>query len=165
MKLYATTAKLIVAGALFCAVSQLAAADWSEYQAPSYGFSMLIPGGAKMKEAEAGGGWSMLAGGSGGVKVYGASKPGEKEKDADIEKFAAQVIGIPTSDWKMIDKGKGRGFERYRTFQAGRANKLFYGGYGVGANGNYFFYVETTVDDYEGHRADYKKWYESIHVE
>ena len=164
MKLTATTAKLI-AGALLCAASQLAAADWNEYDAPSYGFSMLVPSGMKMQEQMMDGGWGRVWGNISGVKLYGMAKLGEKESDADIEKFAVQVIGIPASDWKMIDKGKGRGFEHYRTFQAGRVNKLFFGGYGVGAKGNYLLYLETTVDDYENHKADYKKWYESIHVE
>ena len=164
MKLNATTVKLI-AGALLCVASQLAAADWNPYEAPAYGISMLVPSGMKMQEQMLDGGWSRVYGSLGGLKLYGLAKPGEKETDAAIEKFASQVIGIPSSDWKMIDKGKGRGFEHYRTFQAGRANKLWFGGYGVSAKGNYLLYIETTVDDYESHKADYRKWYESIHVE
>ena len=164
MKLPGIAAKLI-AGAMLLAVSQLAAADWKEYEAPTYGFSMLIPDGMKMSEQDLGGGWGKAWGSISGVKLYGMAKLGEKESDADIEKFAVQVIGIPAAEWKMIDKGKGRGFERYRTFQARRVNKLYFGGYGVGPKGNYLLYVETTIDDYEGHKADYKKWYDSIHVE
>ena len=41
-------ASRFIAGALLCAVAQFAAADWKYYEAKNYGFSMLIPEGAKM---------------------------------------------------------------------------------------------------------------------
>ena len=53
-----------------------------------------------------------------GVKLYGMAKLGKKETDAEIEKFAVRIIGIPAKEWKMIDAGGGRGFERSRTFEA-----------------------------------------------
>ena len=160
-----TTMWKAIAGALLCCIAQFAAADWKSYTAPSYGFSMLIPEGTKMKEKELGGGWGQLWGDSDGVKLYGLAKLGAKESDADIEKYAVGIIGIPAKEWKMIDAGSGRGFERYRTFEAVRGNKLYFGGYGVGKKGNYLLYVETTVDDYDHHKADYKKWYDSIHLD
>ena len=37
--------------------------------------------------------------------------------------------------------------------------------FGVGKKGNYLLYLETTVDDYNAHKADYNKWYESIRLD
>jgi hypothetical protein len=153
-----------VAGLLLCVASQLAMADWKNYDAPTYGYSMLVPEGTRMTSRELGGGWGQLWGNSEGVKLYGLAKLGAKESDADIEKFAVKTIGIPAGNWKMIDSGSGRGFERYRTFEAVQGSKLYFGGYGVGRQGNYLLYVETTVDDYDAHKADYRKWYDSIRV-
>jgi len=154
-----------IAGALLCAVAQFAAADWKYYEAKKYGFSMLVPEGTKMAERELGGGWGQLWGNSEGVKLYGLAKLGAKESDADIEKFAVKTIGIPAGQWKMIDSGSARGFERYKTFEAVSGPKLYFGGYGVGKKGNYLLYLETTVNDYNEHKADYKKWYESIRLD
>lgn len=164
MKPTAMALKLI-AGALLCAVAQLAAADWKYYEAKSYGYSMLVPEGTRMKEKEWGGGWGELWGDSEGVKMHGLAKLGAKESDAEIEKFAVKTIGIPAAEWKLIDSGSGRGFGRSKTFEAVRGNKLYFGGYGVGKKGNYLLYLETTVDDYNAHKSDYKKWYESIRLD
>jgi hypothetical protein len=155
----------VVAGALLLVLSQLAAADWKYYEAKSYGYSMLVPEGTKMRDKELGGGWGQLWGESEGVKLHGLAKLGAKESDADIEKFAVKTIGIPASEWKMVDSGSARGFERYKTFEAVRGPKLYFGGYGVGNRGNYLLYLETTVDDYNAHKADYQKWYESIRLD
>jgi hypothetical protein len=35
----------------------------------------------------------------------------------------------------------------------------------VGKRGNYLLYLETTVADYDEHKADYNKWYESIRLD
>jgi hypothetical protein len=64
----------------------------------------------------------------------------------------------------MIDSRGGRGFARSKTFEAVNGNKLYFGGYGVERQGSYLLYLETTVDDYNEHKADYKKWYDSIKV-
>jgi hypothetical protein len=154
----------LAAAALLCTAAQFAAADWHSWDSPSYGYSMLVPDGTKMTTKELGGGWGQAWGDSDGVKFYGLAKLGAKESDAEIEKYAVKLIGIPASKWKMIDSGSGRGFERYRTFESVSGNKLYFGGYGVGRQGNYLLYVETTVDDYDAHKADYKKWYDSIKV-
>lgn len=157
--------RLAAVAALFV-FSLGAFADWKYYEAKGYGFSMLVPEGTKMKERELGGGWGQLWGDSDGVKLYGLAKLGAKESDADIEKYAVKVIGIPASEWKKVDSGSGkRGFERYRTFEAVRGDKLYFGGYGVGKRGNYLLYLETTVHDYDEHKADYNKWYESIRLD
>ena len=156
----------LFAFAALCVVAQWAQADWKSYEAKGYGFSMLVPEGTRMKEKELGGGWGQLWADHDGVKLYGLAKLGAKESDADIEKYAVKVIGIPAAQWKKVDSGTGkRGFERYRTFEAVRGGKLYFGGYGVGKRGNYLLYLETTVADYDAHKADYNKWYESIRLD
>jgi hypothetical protein len=151
--------------ALLLIASQVAAADWKVYQAPTYGFTMLVPEGVAVKEREWGGGWGGLWAEFEGVKLYGLAKKGAKESDAEIEKFAVRTIGIPSAQWKMIDSGRDQnGWERYRAFEAVSGNKLYFGGYGVGPRGNYLLYLETTVSDYNAHKADYRKWNDSIRL-
>ena len=142
-----------------------AAADWHLYEAKKYGFSMLVPAGVAVKEKEWGGGWGELWAEHEGVKRHGLSKLGAKESDGDIETFAVRTIGIPANEWKMIDSGRGQGWERYKTFEAVRGRALYFGGYGVGVKGNYLLYLETTVSDYNDHKSDYVKWYESIRLD
>jgi hypothetical protein len=154
----------LFAGALLLAAAQLASADWKMHEAKGYNFSMLVPEGTKMREKELGGGWGQLWADSDGVKLYGMAKLGAKESNADIEKFAVKTIGIPAGEWKQIDAGGGQGFERSKAFEAVRGSKLYFGGYGVGPKGNYLLYLETTVEDYKAHKADYMKWYQSIRV-
>ena len=155
----------VVAGALLFLAAQLAAADWKNYEAKSHGFSMLIPEGTRMTERELGGGWGQLAGNAEGVKLYGMAKLGAKESNEEIEKFAVRLIGIPVAEWKMVDAGAGPGFERSKTFEAVRGSRLYFGAYGVGKRGNYLFYLEATVEDFNAHKADFMKWYESIRLD
>jgi hypothetical protein len=154
----------VVLGALAAFLALPAAAqDWVKYEAPSYGFEMLIPKGVKTAEREYGGGWGGLNATFEGVKLFGLAKLGAGESDAAIEKFAIQTIGIPASAWTEIDKGANKnGWSRYRVFQARSGTKLVFGGYGVGPRGNYLLYLETTPDDFRDHRADYDRWYNSI---
>jgi hypothetical protein len=127
---------------------------------------MLIPAGAAVRERESAGGWGGMFATFEGVKVHGLAKLGAKESDADIERFAVQVIGIPAGQWTMIDSGTNHnGWARYRTFSAKSGPKLYFGGYGVGPKGNYLLYLETTADDYNEHKAEFAKWYESIRLE
>jgi hypothetical protein len=149
-------------------LSSLAAAatGWKHYEAKSYAYSMLVPVGVAMKEREWGGGWGGLTADFEGVKLNGLAKLGAKESDAEIEKFAVRTIGIPAREWTRVDSGEHQqGWERYRTFQATRGAKLYFGGYGVGRQGNYLLFLETTVADFNAHKADYMKWYESIRLE
>jgi len=39
---------------------------------------------------------------------------------------------------------------------------LLFGVYGTGPKGSYLILLQTTVKDYEEHKADYRKWYDSI---
>jgi hypothetical protein len=150
--------------ALLLGMAPLASADWKTYEAKGYGFSMLVPEGTRMTEKELGGGWGQLWGTSEGVKLYGMAKLGKKESNEEIERYAVRTIGIPAAEWKLVDAGSGNGFERSKTFEAVRGKRLYFGGYGVGPQGNYLLYLETTVDDYDAHKADYHKWYQSIRV-
>jgi hypothetical protein len=118
-----------------------------------------------MTEKQLGGGWGQLWGSHEGVKLYGMAKLGAKESNDEIEKFAVTTIGVPAREWKLVDAGAGNGFERSKTFEAVRGDKLYFGGYGVGKKGNYLLYLETTVADYNAHKAEYQKWYQSIRVD
>ena len=156
----------LIAAALLLSAGVAAASEWTQYEAKAYGFSMLIPVGAAVRERESAGGWGGMYASFEGVKVYGLARLGTKESDTDIERFAVQVIGIPASQWTMIDAGANQnGWGRYRTFRAASGQKLYFGGYGVGAKGNYLMYLETTVSDYNEHKADFTRWYESIRLE
>lgn len=156
----------LLAGALLVLLAQASlASDWKHYEAKSYGFSMLVPTGVQLREREWGGGWGGLNADFEGVKLYGLAKLGAKATNPEIEAFAVRTIGIPASEWTQVDAGAGRGWERYKTFRAVRGPKLYFGGYGVGPKGNYLLYLETTQQDYDTHRADYHKWYESIRLE
>ena len=155
---------LSIVGALTISAVAIAS-DWKSYDASAYGFSMLVPTGVNVRERESGGGWGGMYAEFEGVKLYGLAKLGSKESDDDIEKFALRVIGIPASAWTRIDKGTSQnGWARYSTFRANSGGKLVFGGYGVGAKGNYLMYLETTAGDYADHKAEYEKWYESIRL-
>ena len=158
--------KVVLSAFLALLSAAVFAAGWTIYQAKPYGFSMLIPQGAKVTEHEWGGGWGGLSSQFEGVRLYGQAKLGAKESDDDIEKYALRVIGIPASAWTQIDSGRNqRGWERYRTFSARQGAKLVFGGYGVGRQGNYLLYIETTPEDFQQYRSDYDAWYASIRLE
>ena len=95
----------LIAAALLLSAGVAAASEWTQYEAKAYGFSMLIPVGAAVRERESAGGWGGMYASFEGVKVYGLARLGTKESDTDIERFAVQVIGIPASQWTMIDAG------------------------------------------------------------
>lgn len=142
------------------------AAEWKHYETKPYGFSMLVPSAVTVREREFGGGWGGLYAEFEGVKLYGRAKLGAAESDADIEKYALGIIGMPAASWTKVDSGNNqRGFQRYRTFRASDGSKLVFGGYGVGAKGNYLLYLETTASDYNAHKSDYDKWYQSIRLD
>ena len=158
--------RLLVLLAAVLSTQGVLASDWKNYDAKAYGFAMLVPDGAAVAEREWGGGWGGIYAAFEGVKLYGRARLGEKESDADIERYGVGVIGIPASQWTMIDSGAGHnGWGRYRTFSAASGGRLFFGGYGVGPKGNYLLYMETTAADFNEHKSDYTKWYESIRLE
>ena len=142
------------------------AADWKYYEAKDYGFSMLVPSAARLQTREWGGGWGGIASTLEGVRFYGLAKLGPRETDADIEKYALNVIGIPAGAWTKTDQAINvRGWERSYVFKANVGTRLIYGMYGVGQKGNYLLYLDTTPGDYMDNKADYDKWYESIRLD
>jgi hypothetical protein len=166
MRFIFQVAKMLASAMLVVLTQAALASDWKQYDARSYGFSMLVPSGVQVREREWGGGWGGLNADFEGVKLYGLAKLGAKATNAEIEAFAVRTIGIPASEWTQVDAGTNqRGWERYKVFRATRGAKLYYGGYGVGPKGNYLLYLETTSDDYNAHKADYHHWYESIRLE
>lgn len=138
------------------------AGDWQDFRADDYGYSMLIPAGTKMETRQFGAGWGGLRGESQGVKVVGVAKLGPAEPAAEIERFGAEVTGIPASAWEIIDDGSGHGWTWYKTVTARSGNRQLYGGYGVGSRGSYLILLETTPGDFAEYRSDYDHWYESI---
>lgn len=142
------------------------ASDWKYYETKQYGFSMLVPTGAKLQTREWGGGWGGMKSEYEGISFYGLAKLGPKESDADIEKYALNVIGIPASAWTKVDQATNvRGWDRSYVFKANVGSRLIFGMYGVGKKGNYLLYLDTTPGDYMDHKADYDKWYESIRLD
>lgn len=145
--------------------SALLASGWKQYSSSAYGFKMLVPEGTSVKTKEFGGGWGGIYANSEGVELFGIAKLGTQATDSEIEQFAAEKLGIPSKGWKQIDSGSGRGWIRYRTFEAVRGSKLYFGGYGIGPKGTYLLVLETTVEDYNEHKSDYLKWYNSVTLE
>ena len=152
--------------ATMAAMATAFASDWKYYETKPFGFSMLVPAGVTVREREWGDGWGGLYAEFEGVRLYGRAKLGARESDDAIEKYALRIIGIPAASWTKVDSGtNARGFQRYRTFRAMDGAKMVFGAYGVGAKGNYLLYLETTPADYNEHKADYDKWYESIRLD
>ena len=54
------------------------ASDWKYYETKPYGFSMLVPTGAKLQTREWGGGWGGISSNYEGLKFYGLAKLGAK---------------------------------------------------------------------------------------
>jgi hypothetical protein len=156
--LSAAAALVVLATAL-----PLAADEWKSYSAPDYGFSMLVPEGATIKEKEWQDGWGGLFSSHDGLMLWGLAKLGKKYSAEEIEAYGVKLTGIPEDDWKEIGKGEDdNGWTWYRTVEATKGGTLIFGGYGVGPKGSYLLLLKTTVADYDAHKADYKKWYGSI---
>lgn len=101
-----------------------------------------------------------------GVRFHGQAKLGAKESNADIEKYAVNLIGVPAGAWVKVDEVQNtRGWERAQVFKANVGSRLLFGMYGVGPKGNYLLYLDTTPDDYMAYKKDYDKWYESIRLD
>ena len=152
-----TTLMLLAAG------TAMAGNDgWQVFRANDYGYAMLVPDGTLMETKQFGGGWGGMRGISDGVAVVGVAKLGPAETAAEIERFGVEVTKIPFNAWNVIDSGSGNGWNWYKTVTARSGNKLFFGGYGVGARGSYLILLETTASDFDAHRSDYDTWYHSI---
>jgi len=154
-----------MAVALAIGVFSAAAADegWHTYQSDKYGFKMLTPSGVQFKEKEHGGGWGALEATHESIKFLAVGKLGEQANPEEIEKFGVNLTGVGAGHWKQVDKGQNKnGWKWYHTVEATDGKTLLFGGYGTGPKGSYLILLQTTVKDYEEHKADYHKWYNSI---
>lgn len=143
----------------------IASDGWRSYRSSDYGFSMLVPEGAKIVEREASGGWGGLYAESDGVALYGLAKLGSTASASEIEAFAVKTTRIPEGKWRKIDEGKGdNGFRWYRVYEAEHGGRLVFGAAGTGPKGAYLLFLETTTEDYAAHKSAYRKWYDSVKV-
>jgi hypothetical protein len=139
------------------------AQGWDIYKSDKYGFAMLTPPGVQFKEKELGGGWGTLEATHEGIRFLAIGKLGEQARPEEIERFGVRITGIGPAYWKQVDSGQNRnGWTWYRTVEATDGKTLLFGGYGTGSKGSYLILLQTTVTDYEEHKADYRKWYDSI---
>jgi hypothetical protein len=153
----------VVALVLGWCFAAIAADGWATYRSDEYGFSMLVPPGVKFTEKEHGGGWGSLEATHGGIRLLAIGKLGEHATAEEIERFGVRVTGIAPANWKQIDRGQNRnGWNWFRTVEAVAGQQLIFGGYGTGPKGSYLVLLQTTVGDYEAHKADYRRWYDSI---
>ena len=138
---------------------------WVEYDAKEYGFSMLIPEGAKFSEREYGDGWAELQAEHEGVVLYALTKRGEQASSEEIEKVGVKLTGIPSNNWVTVTKGENTaGWTWYHTVEAGNGGTLYVGDFGVGKQGSYLLILQTTESDYNSYKDDYKTWYQSIRL-
>src|SRR5262245_3329679 len=143
----------------------MAADGWDTYRSDKYGFTMLTPSGTQFKERELGGGWGTLEATHEGIKFLAIGKLGAPATPEEIETFGVRLTGLAPQQWKQVDRGQNQnGWKWYRTVEATDGRVLLFGGYGVGPKGSYLLLLQTTVKDYEEHKADYQKWYNSITV-
>src|SRR5690349_6346641 len=89
----------------FSACALFAQEGWTRYKSPDYGFSMLIPKGARVEEREWGGGWAGVRCTYDGVIFTGIGKLG-RESERDIIRFGIEATGIAEKYWTQIDQGK-----------------------------------------------------------
>lgn len=140
------------------------AGPWQAYNAPDYGFSMLVPEGAQLETREWPGGWGGLRGSYQGVTVLGVAKLGAHETAEAIEQFGANLTGIPRHAWEEFDAGADKGWDGYRAVRAELGERIIFGGYGIGPKGSYLVLLETTLADYAVHEDEYETWYESVRL-
>jgi hypothetical protein len=153
----------LVAFVLGWSFAAIAADGWATYRSDEYGFSMLVPPGVKFTEKGHGGGWGSLEATHGGIRFLAIGKLGEHATAEEIERYGVRITGVAAAHWKQIDRGQNRnGWTWFRTVEAVDGQKLIFGRYGTGAKGSYLVLLQTTVRDYEEHKADYRKWYNSV---
>lgn len=156
---------LMISACIHCCSGADDDEGWETYRANEYGFEMLMPKGAKVKEREAAGGWGGLYVSFEGVEFYGFAKLGSEEKAEDIEQAAVKETGIPDAAWKKVDEGKNEGgWKWYRVYEARKKGKVIYGASGVGPSGSYLLFLRTTKKDFDENKKDYVKWYESVRL-
>lgn len=141
-----------------------AAHQWLAYNAPDYGFSMLVPEGAQLQSRQWPGGWGGLSGSYEGVTLFAMAKLGVHENPAAIEQFGVQLTGIPAEAWEEFDAGVDKGWEGYRAVRADLGDRVIFGGYGIGPKGTYLILLETTHADYDAYEDEFEDWFESVRL-
>ena len=160
--------QIVVIMSLSLGLSGLAYAagdGWKVYNWDSLGISMKIPNGMKMKEVDLDDGWGALKGTIRGATLWAIGSFGKPKKAKSIKAFGAKVTGVPAKHWKIIGQGKKKnGWKWYKTIKSVDGKTLIFGGYGVGPKGSYLFLIKSTKLHFKKHKADYKKWYESVRL-
>lgn len=142
-----------------------AASQWRTYRSDTYGFTMLVPQHAKLIERERSGGWAGLYGEHEGVEFFALTKKGEHASAEAIERFAVRETSIPGDAWALIDEGANeKGWKWFRVYRAEHRGRVVFGAAGTGPKGSYLLLLRTTASDFEAHRTEYTKWYESVAV-
>ena len=137
---------------------------WRLYEASEYGFSMLLPPGAKVVEGDLPNGWEGFVATRGKVKFYGLTRRARTEK-SQIAELVGEWTGIKSKQWELLDEGSGEGWNWYRTVEAQGGNKVIFGGYGQSSKASFLFVVMTMKFDYRYFKNDYHKWYESVKLD
>jgi hypothetical protein len=136
---------------------------WEMFRAPDYGFSMLIPSGAKVNTRETDDGWGALHCRHEGVELFGIMHVGGKHEAEAIERFGAKITGIAAGGWTAVDRGEDRrGCSWFRTVRAERDGKVYFGGYGQSTKGSFLMVLAASKDDFQRHRRQYMTWYASV---
>jgi hypothetical protein len=142
-----------------------AQAGWLIYRSDHYGFQMLLPHGASLREREWPAGWSGLQGTYQGVEFSALTQQGRFATPDEIESYGERVTGIEWFRWEKLDEGVGaNGWNWYRLYRTFHRANVLYGGLGVGPRGSYLLLLRTTPDDDARYAGDYRRWYESLRV-
>lgn len=159
------TAQCLLGFSVCCLSTVAIAVDWKKYENSPDGFTMMVPATGTVVTQQLERGWTGIYSGDTVATLHGLSNLGANMPDAEIEKIAARAIGIPATEWMTIGQGGDtHGWKHYSAFKAKSGAKYVLGEYGVGSKGSYFFYLETTVSEYDAHGRDYDHWYDAIWV-
>jgi len=153
-----------VAAAPLCA-SAASGVKWVKYDSPEYGFSMLVPAGAKVQEQRLAPKRGMLIWEHGPVSVMAMPRLNYKATPEELEKHAVSVTGMAEKDWKAIGKGRHeRGWVWWKAAMASPGGIRQIIEYGVGAKGTYLMVLTINDKYFHRHRAAYRRWYRSIRL-
>ena len=153
---------MVVAVAL-AAVTYLSAsahaAAWKRHQSKMLGFSMLVPGGAKIVDRAWRGGWAGLQADHKGRTLYGAALLGKKRTATQIRELAEQISGTERKHWTVKKTVKARrGWVWYTIARAVHGEKVVLDVYGLGRKGTYLMLLVTTKNDSRRRKAAHARW-------
>lgn len=132
---------------------------WKRHKSARLGFSMLVPGGAKIVDRAWPGGWKGVQASHRGKKVVGVALLGKKKTAALIRALAEQISGMEYKHWTVQKTVKAkRGWFWYTTARAAHDGKVAIAVYGLGRRGTYLMLLLTTRADARRHRAAHARW-------